>query len=95
MIQAVNQNRAAVVTVDGKMIDKPILAKAERIIGAAIKAEAKSESQIPSGVRDCLRIKNETHPRLLFYCHVSGKDRLTKRNRRWARTLPPLFDRAR
>jgi citrate lyase subunit beta / citryl-CoA lyase len=41
VIHAVNQSGTAVVAVDGKMIDKPVLAKAERIISAALKAEAK------------------------------------------------------
>ena len=44
VIHAVNQGGAAVVTVDGKMIDKPVLAKAERIMNAVIKAEAKSDA---------------------------------------------------
>jgi len=44
VIHAVNQGGSAVVTVDGKMIDKPVLAKAERIINAAIKAEVKSDN---------------------------------------------------
>jgi citrate lyase subunit beta / citryl-CoA lyase len=41
VIHAVNQGGTAVVAVDGKMIDKPVLAKAERIINAALKADAK------------------------------------------------------
>ena len=35
VIDAANQGGAAVVTVEGKMIDKPVVAKAERIISAA------------------------------------------------------------
>jgi citrate lyase subunit beta/citryl-CoA lyase len=44
VIQAVNQSEAAVVTLDGKMIDKPVLAKAERIVNAAIKGKTRSDS---------------------------------------------------
>lgn len=44
VIRAINRGGFAVATVDGKMIDKPVLAKAERILNAAVKGEANSES---------------------------------------------------